>query len=113
MHVRQSSLYRYKLIFVEPFDYSNEKFTWIKWLFKFLLFDIEQCCDTIELSSTTNAGHSNLGTYTKKTYDNDGRAVYYNGAKYLYWLSAFNMWVVSFKLFFNQSYFYNISGHII
>merc|ERR1711936_325906 len=55
---------------------------------------IEQCCDTIELSSTTNAGHPGLGTYTKKPYDNDGRAVYYNGWGYVYWRSDVNMWSI-------------------
>ena len=61
------------------------------------LTNIEQCCDTIEVTSTTNAGHSGLGTYTRESYDNDGRAVYFNGRRYLYWLSLYDNWGVSNK----------------
>ena len=61
------------------------------------LTNIEQCCDTIEVTSTTNAGHSGLGTYTRESYDNDGRAVYFNGRRYLYWLSLYDIWGVSNK----------------
>ena len=58
---------------------------------------IEQCCDTIDVTSTNHAGHPGLGTYTRVSYDNDGRAVYFNGWGYLYWLSLYDMWGVSNK----------------
>ena len=67
--------------------------------------DIEQCCDTIEVTSTTNAGHPGLGTYTRVSYDNDGRAVYFNGWGYLYWLSLYDTWGVSNKRTISKLYF--------
>ena len=83
------------------------KLTWLNLIFKYYIYisNIEQCCDTIELSSTTNAGHPGLGTYTKKPYDNDGRAVYYNGWGYVYWRSDVNMWSVSIKRLQSRLYF--------
>ena len=68
--------------------------------------NIEQCCDTIEVTSTTNAGHSGLGTYTRESYDNDGRAVYFNGRRYLYWLSLYDIWGVSKKHLFLKHVLY-------
>ena len=51
----------------------------------------------IEVTSTANAGHSGIGTYTKESYDSNGRAVYFNGRGYMYWLSSFDAWAVSTK----------------
>ena len=67
--------------------------------------NIEQCCDTIDVTSTNNAGHPGLGTYTRVSYNNDGRAVYFNGWGYLYWLSLYDVWGVSKKRTIPKLYF--------
>ena len=57
----------------------------------------EQCCITIEISSTDNSGHSAMGTYTRQESTLNGRAIYANsdGSRFLYWAPSYDVWAVS------------------
>ena len=58
---------------------------------------LEQCCSTIEISSTDNSGYSAMGTYTRQESTINGRALYANGdsSRFLYWVPAYDGWAVS------------------
>ena len=99
MHVGYYILPRYRS-FLLQMQYSSLKpdinleiAQYLRVYFQYL----EQCCSTIEISSTDNSGYSAMGTYTRQESTIDGRALYANGdsSRFLYWVPSYDGWAVS------------------
>ena len=81
------------------FDTINRYFLIWKYLLERFKISEMQCCNAILLSSTDYDEHlsenSFGGIYSRRNYTIDGRAVYKQGSRTLYWASTYNTWIVS------------------